>query len=81
MCLNVKVGLLEKREDWQEHLRELFASDKEQEYVSIVSTFQCRNVLSETYIVLRNKKLHFKCFKFALNRTHRKKKTKTLQNT
>jgi hypothetical protein len=37
MCLNVKVGLLEKREDWQEHLRELFASDKEQEYVSIVS--------------------------------------------
>lgn len=34
MCLDVKVGLLEKREDWQEQLRELFASDKEQEYVS-----------------------------------------------
>ena len=32
MCLDHKVGLLEKREDWQEQLRELFASDKEQEY-------------------------------------------------
>jgi hypothetical protein len=37
--LDVKVGLLEKREDWQERLRDLFASDKEQEYVS---SFDCQ---------------------------------------
>ena len=37
MCLDAKVGLLEKRKDWQEQLRELFASDKEQEYVSTQS--------------------------------------------
>ncbi len=41
MCVDAKVGLLEKREDWQEQLRELFASDKEQEYVSC---FHCPNV-------------------------------------
>ena len=41
MCLDVKVGLLEKREDWQEELRELFASDKEQEYVSAHATGSC----------------------------------------
>ncbi|XP_046861377.1 DNA (cytosine-5)-methyltransferase 3A-like isoform X2 [Xenia sp. Carnegie-2017] len=32
MCQNTKVGLLEKREDWQEQLRQLFDMDKEHEY-------------------------------------------------
>lgn len=50
MCLDVKVGLLEKRQDWQEQLRELFASDKQQEYVSypIANT---RDVLENEFIV------------------------------
>lgn len=32
MCLDVKVGLLRKRDDWQQQLCNLFASDQEQEY-------------------------------------------------
>ena len=47
MCLDVKVGLLQRREDWQKQLRELFADDKEQEYVR-----EYREAYCSTYIVI-----------------------------